>query len=260
MVQGRADFEENAVPRRKALRFFECIENLKRDLHGAGAVHRSLAIARRDFLYGRQYVRIKIVSAVHEGIRDRILRGEAVNEPGSREPDHFRTDGFRHALIEYRRREQHPRCRGVNVQGLLELRIGAFHHIAVQFFHPLFVREILGLRVPVPRPHDFVVEHANRIADCNHIFDLAPQKVQVFVNLQLVRNGLLQNALSVIPRGIELLQGVAKPERAETQVLGAAHLSRLIEAHLHGAEAHFDDRRALLYQGLKAFAAGRQCL
>ena len=90
------------------------------------------------------------------------------------------------------------------------------------------------------------------------MFHLAPQKVQVFVNFQLVRNGLLQNALPVVPRGIELLQGVSKPERAETQVLGAAHLSRLVEAHLHGAEAHFDHRRALLHEGLKALAAGSE--
>ena len=57
-----------------------------------------------------------------------------------------------------------------------------------------------------------------------------------------MRHSLLKYVLSVIPRGIELLQGVAESQRAETQVLGAPHLPRLIEAHLHGAEAHFDDR------------------
>ena len=83
--------------------------------------------------------------------------------------------------------------------------------------------------------------------------------MQVLIDIQLVRHRLLKYVLSVIPRGIELLQGVAESQRAETQVLGAPHLPRLIEAHLHGAEAHFDDRRALLHEGLKALAARSQC-
>ena len=99
MMQGRRNLKEQTVARRETLRLFQRVKNLQRAADRVAAVRRPLAVARREFLHGRQNIRVKVVRALHQLLFKSVVRRDAVNQTGAGEPDHFRTDGFRHALI-----------------------------------------------------------------------------------------------------------------------------------------------------------------